>query len=109
MFSIDFFLYLKRSEFNDKIQEFQKSYSEIVFKNNNSSRILILAQGVMGLFKKVKIGKAAGPDAVCGRTLQYCDDQLEGVFAPLFHLSADSGLIPKLWKTLKNNSDPKIY
>ena len=54
---------------------------------------------VTTLLKKTKIGKAAGPDAICGRTLHYCAEQLSEAFTVIFQKCADSGDIPDLWKT----------
>ncbi len=46
---------------------------------------------------RVRIGKAAGPDAMCGRTLHYCADQLSEVFSFHFQMCAGNGQIPTLW------------
>lgn len=34
--------------------------------------------------RNTKIGKAAGPDAICGHTLCYCAEQLSEVFTFIF-------------------------
>lgn len=61
--------------------------------------IVISQKQVESLFKKVKAGKALGPDAICGRTLHHCATQLSGVFTRLFQNCVDIGQIPTLWKT----------
>ena len=87
-----FFSRFESSDFSESISLCKKSLEPL-------NEIVISQECVTTLFKKVKIRKAAGPDAICGRTLHYCADQLSGVFTRLFQMCADLGQIPKLWKT----------
>uniref|UniRef100_A0A1A8LS20 Reverse transcriptase domain-containing protein n=3 Tax=Nothobranchius TaxID=28779 RepID=A0A1A8LS20_9TELE len=64
-----------------------------------SEGFVISLDQVTILLKKVKVGKARGPDAICGRTLHHCANQLSGVFSRLFQTCVDVGQIPSLWKT----------
>lgn len=63
------------------------------------NEIVISEEKVASLFKKVNIRKAAGPDAICGRTLRPCADQLSEVFTVLFQICAECGYLPQIWKT----------
>ena len=49
--------------------------------------------------KATNVNKSRGPDGICGITLQYCADQLSGVFRYLFQTSVDTATIPTIWKT----------
>lgn len=57
----------------------------------------ISQEQIITLFKKAEIGKAAGPDARCGRTLHYCADQLGNIFTNILQMCANSGQIPTGW------------
>ncbi len=87
-----FFSRFEISDFSESISRFKKSLDP-------RNEIVISQECVTTLFKRVKTRKAAGPDAICGRTLHYCADQLSGVFTRLFQMCADLGQIPTLWKT----------
>ena len=63
---------------------------------------------VAALFKRTNIRKAAGPDAICGRTLHHCADQLSGVFSKIFQLCADGCVLPSLWKSSTIMPIPKL-
>lgn len=52
--------------------------------------IVICWEWVSSLFKRVKIGKVADRDAICGRILRNCADQLSVVFSTLFQMCAVS-------------------
>lgn len=53
---------------------------------------------VIVLFKKTKIGKAAGLDTICGRILRHCADQLGEIFSTLSQMCANSCQIPNVQK-----------
>ena len=77
-----------------------------IFVSEND--MVISQECVATLLRKVKIRKAAGPDAICGCTLRYCADQLSGVFTNLFQRCFDSGQIPTVWKTSTIIPIPKV-
>ena len=86
-----FYSRFESSDFSENISMWRDS---LVPHND----IVIAQELVTTLFKRVNIMKAAGPDAVCGRTLRYCADQLSVVFTPLFNMCAKKGHIPQIWK-----------
>ena len=86
-----FYARFESSDFSENISMWRDS---LVPHND----IVIAQELVTTLFKRVNIMKAAGPDAVCGRTLRYCADQLSVVFTPLFNMCAKKGQIPQIWK-----------
>lgn len=65
-----FFSRFERSDFLDKVSTPRESF---IPQND----IVISREWVATLFKRMKTGKAAGPDAICGRTLRYCAGQLK--------------------------------
>ena len=87
-----FFLRFDKTEFSDNISRTRDS---LVSQND----MVISQECVTALLKKVNIRKAAGPDAICGRTLHYCAEQLGGVFTYLFQRCSELGQIPSLWKS----------
>ena len=90
----------ERTEFYDDISRLRGS---LVSAND-----MVMSQECECLLRKVKIRKAAGPGAVCGRTLRYCADQLSGVFTKLFQRCLNSGQIPTVWKTSTIIPIPKV-
>lgn len=87
-----FYSRFESSDFSDNISMLKNT----LVPNND---IMIPQEQVTSLFKKVNIRKAAGPDAVSGRTLRFCADQLSGVFTCLFNMCAKEGHIPHIWKS----------
>lgn len=87
-----FFSRFESSDFSDNISMLRNT----LVPNYD---LMISQEQVTSLFKKVNIRKAAGPDAVCGRTLRFCADQLSGVFTCLFNMCAKEGHIPQIWKS----------
>lgn len=63
------------------------------------SDFVICKDQVTALLKKTNIRKAAGPDAVCGRTLRYCANQLSEVFSTLFQMCVNHCQLPLIWKS----------
>lgn len=61
--------------------------------------IFVSQEWVSTLFKRVKSGKAAGPESIYGPKLCDCADQLTEVFSTQFQIGAVSGRITALWKT----------
>ena len=53
---------------------------------------------VEGVFRRINVHKAVGPDGVCGRLLKACSSQLAGVFARIFNASLSTGEVPSSWK-----------
>ena len=49
--------------------------------------------------RRLRPGKATGPDDVCPRLLKVCVDQLAEPLQLLFNLSLQEGRVPVLWKT----------
>lgn len=88
--------------FNLFFSRFERHVSDDLSKLRESLTPLndmeISKKQVTTLFKKTKIGKAAGPDAICGHTVRYCANQLGEIFTTLFQICADSGQIPTVWK-----------
>ena len=69
---------------------------------------MIPLEQVTGLFKRTNPKKAAGPDAICGRTLRHCADQLGEVFTKLFQLCVDRCQFPSIWKKSTVIPIPKV-
>ena len=72
------------------------------------SDILISQEKVNGLFRKTRTRNASGPDAICGRILQHCADQLSEAFTKLFQMCVDSCQLPKIWKSSTIIPIPKV-
>lgn len=60
---------------------------------------LITADQVRGELRKIRPGKAAGPDKVCPRLLKACATELGAPLEHIFNLSLRLGRVPTLWKT----------
>ena len=87
-----FFSRFERSDFISEVHMLRDSLVP--------QRDLVISQDrVTALLKKTNIRKAAGLDAICGRTLKYCSDQLSEIFSSLFQLCADHCKLPSIWKT----------
>lgn len=87
--------------FNQFFCRFEKSFpdSRVTLRGTlTPQRGIIIQQSNVTTLLKTKIGKAPGPDAICGRTLSDCAEQLSEVFIVVFQKCADSGEIPDLWK-----------
>ena len=88
--------------FNQFFCRFERSFPDSIATLRETltpQRGIEIQTKVTTLLKKTKIGKAAGPDAICGCTLRYCTEQLSEAFTVIFQKCADSGDIPDLWKT----------
>ena len=55
-------------------------------------------QEIRKVFRKLKCGKAPGPDGVSPLVLKQCVDELAPVYTKLFQKSADEKEIPEIWK-----------
>ena len=60
--------------------------------------ITLSAADVSKTFKQVSIHKAAGPDALPGRVLRACADQLASVFTDIFNIPMSESVIPTCFK-----------
>jgi hypothetical protein len=61
--------------------------------------VTISIDEVRSQFRSTKATKAAGPDGISARLLKSCADSLAPAFQPLFQSSADTGVVPTLWKS----------
>ena len=87
-----FFSCFERSEFSENVSTLRGS---LVPQND----IVILQECVTAPFKSMNIRKTTGLDAICGRTLRYCAEQLSEVITKLFQMCAELGQIPIISKT----------
>lgn len=67
-------------------------------RNITDERILITEECVLQSLKRVRAGKATGPDGVPARALKCCAVQLAPVLRTLFQDSIDQGVVPIKWK-----------
>lgn len=89
-----------QNAFNKFFSRFERS-QKIIFKLKGSQvphNYITVSQSNSPV-KKLKIRKAAGPDAICGCTLHFCADQFSEVFTKLFQICAKMGQTPSIWKT----------
>lgn len=96
-----FFSRFERSDFTQDVSRLRDSLVPY-------SDILISQEQVNVLFKKTGTRKACGPDAICGRTLHHCADQLSEVFTRLFQMCLDSCQLPMIWKSSTIIPIPKV-
>ncbi|KAI4904709.1 hypothetical protein NFI96_025773, partial [Prochilodus magdalenae] len=66
---------------------------------SSSSAPTFTADQVKKELKKLKQGKAAGPDSIQPKVLKLCAEQLCGILQHIFNLSCSQGRIPGRWKT----------
>lgn len=59
---------------------------------------IITEHAVRNTFRRVNTRKAAGPDAIPGRVLRACADQLAPVFMEIFNLSLAQAVVPTCFK-----------
>ena len=57
------------------------------------------AKIVEGIFLKLNIRKAIGPDNICGRLLKSCASQFSVAFSQSFTCSLKENIVPFAWKT----------
>ena len=67
-------------------------------KNRNDERILVSHDEVVRSVKRIKCGKACGPDQVGAKVLRSCTDQLAKPLLVLFQASLDQCTVPYTWK-----------
>ncbi|KAI4887226.1 hypothetical protein NFI96_028269, partial [Prochilodus magdalenae] len=66
---------------------------------SSSSAPTFTADQVKKELKKLKQGKAAGPDGIQPKVLKLCAEQLCGILQHIFNLSCSQGRVPVRWKT----------
>ncbi|KAI4874712.1 hypothetical protein NFI96_009725 [Prochilodus magdalenae] len=66
---------------------------------SSSSAPTFTADQVKKELKKLKQGKAAGPDGIQPKVLKLCAEQLCGILQHIFNLSCSQGRVPGRWKT----------
>ena len=98
--------------FSEKLNEFYCRYERNDVKENLYETIAKLkakelVEGecdeverslVESTFRRLKIGKAAGPDNISARLLKTCASQLSYVFCKLFNWSLNESTVPSVWK-----------
>ncbi len=78
-----------------------------LLSNTNDRRIEISLKEVCNSLKRVKTGKACGPDGVSARVLKSCREQLTLPLHKLFQASLDQSKVPAQWKLSKIIPIPK--
>ncbi|KAI4900458.1 hypothetical protein NFI96_007344 [Prochilodus magdalenae] len=66
---------------------------------SSSSEPTFTADQVKKELKKLKQGKAAGPDGIQPKVLKLCGEQLCGILQHIFNLSCSQARVPVRWKT----------
>lgn len=65
---------------------------------SEENAFVITEHAVRNTFRRVNTRKAAGPDAIPGRVLRACADQLAPVFTEIFNLSLAQAVVPTCFK-----------
>ena len=91
-------------DFSTNIAEIK---SELCENLSNEPPFVIKEHEVMLSFKKLKQGKASGPDHLSPKVLKLCARQLSSIFCIIFNSSIRLCRIPVLWKTSKIVPVPK--
>ena len=68
---------------------------------NSLNNIVFTQQEVKEKIKKLKFGKAPGPDGICTNILKNFSEELILPLCILFQLSLDTGQVPEDWKVAK--------
>ena len=84
----DFF----KSVFNPREETIQVS-------GGHKSSIIVEKEGVKNLIKKLKPGKASGPDRIGKRELSLAVDEASDILTLIFQYSLDSAQLPSVWKS----------
>ena len=79
--------------------DFSSDYADLKSSLSPCGNTVHDQKTVAKYLKATNVNKSRGPDGICGRTLQYCADQLSRVFRYRFQTSVDTATIPTIWKT----------
>ena len=69
-----------------------------IIRERNDERVIISYEDVLQSLKRVRCGKATGPDEVPARVIKHCAEQLAPILQQLFQDSLDQGTVPDVWK-----------
>ena len=98
--------FFARFDTNDFSEEFSTILSTI--RGNTNDRIVITHESVLRSLRRVRTGKATGPDNIPAKVLKYCAVQLAVVLQQLFQDSLDQGASPIRWKVSEIKPIAKI-
>lgn len=91
----------------DELNTFYARFDATATKTNGCARsectsednaFIITEHAMRNTFRRVNTRKAAGPDAIPGRVLRACADQLAPVFTEIFNLSLAQAVVPTCFK-----------
>lgn len=68
-------------------------------RGGSKSSITVGVEGVKNLIKKLKPGKASGPDQIGKRELSLALDETADILTLIFQYSLDSARLPSVWKS----------
>ena len=83
--------------------------TELQTTSEDEEEVDICVGEVKGVFFRLTLTEAEGPDNLSPRVLKECAEELAGVLQWIFNMSVRSGKIPDLWKTARIVLVPKKY
>lgn len=92
-------------------QDFKKEQTSL--KDNlsllsvQSEKVYVSELEVRNEFKKLKLGKASGPDKITPLILKYCSEQLCSIFCFIYNHTLECQVIPAIWKKAEVIPVPK--
>ena len=91
------------------IHDFKEELDNILrlANDSNDEQIVLSYEEVAKSLKRIKRGKAYGPDQVNANVIRSCRDQLVKPLHMLFQASLDQGNVPIIWKTSEIVPIPK--
>ena len=92
------------------VQDFKEERENILsmIKNVNEERIIVTREDTMNALKRIKYGKASGPDKIGSKLLKSCAEQLASPICKIFQASLDQSTVPDEWKMSEIIPIPKI-
>ena len=81
--------------------------TELQTTSEDEEEVDICVGEVKGVFFRLTLTEAEGPDNLSPRVLKECAEELAGVLQWIFNMSVRSGKIPDLWKTARIVPAPK--
>ena len=96
------------TRFDDK--DFSKECRDVLemVKTKKDDKIVLSDEVVLKALNRAKIGKACGPDRMCGKVVKLCKSELAVPMKTLFQASLDECCVPVLWKTSEIAPVPKV-
>lgn len=98
-----FFARFENSDFSEERNNVMRA-----IESRRDERLIITHDQVVKSLKRVRAGKATGPDGVPAKALKYCANQLAPVLHTLFQASIDQGVVPAYWKMTEIKPIPKV-